>query len=263
MADGALVDSGEGAKGSGSDCDSSEGHWEVVVGWGQPDAGAGQTSLEEWRAAQEEWRAAQEDLPQGSEATEAESAPAHDAPRMADRALEDSGEGSGFDSDSSEGQTLEEWWAAQEDLTRGNEASAETAVPRYGSLQRDKLEKMVMNNMKRSQVWNLPCFTNTEMREDALVQAGLFLEARIVDYYHGSTADTRKKVIDWLSRMGAAVVVDTSAEQERLPCPSPLTNGISGQNIGCRQNNGSEYRMATEYRDRISDGDRILGQNLK
>ena len=46
---------------SGSDCDSSEGHWEVVVGWGQPDAGAGQTSLEEWRAAQE-------DLPRGNEA---------------------------------------------------------------------------------------------------------------------------------------------------------------------------------------------------
>ena len=79
---------------------------------------------------------------------------------------------------------------------------------------------MVNNNMTRSKEWNLPCYTETTVRGDVLVEAGLFLEARIVDYYHhGATVDTRKLMIDWLIRMGAAVVVDTAAEQERLPCP--------------------------------------------
>ena len=133
------------------------------------------------------------------------------------------------------GRASEERKDALEDLPPGGavsvETSVETAERRNAACQRqsedpcrssqhEHLEMMVNNNMTRSKEWNLPCYTETTVRGDVLVEAGLFLEARIVDYYHhGATVDTRKLIIDWLIRMGAAVVVDTAAEQERLPCP--------------------------------------------
>ena len=199
------------------------------MGWDQPARGAGRVS--EGRQA----AAAQEDPPIGGSGVSI-TAPARDPPpHLADGSLKESdegAEGNGSDSDSSEGQwdavvgwdqpaagagrASEERKDALEDLPPGGAVSEDPC----GSSQREHLEMMANKNMTRSKEWNLPCYTETTVRGDVLVEAGLFLEARIVDYYHhGATVDTRKLIIDWLIRMGAAVVVDTAAEQERLPCP--------------------------------------------
>ena len=83
--------------------------------------------------------------------------------------------------------------------------------------QKAHVKEMARKNMERGEAWKIPCFMKTSMQEDSLATVGLFLEARVVDYYHGSSVTTRDSIINWLSRMGGFVVQDTSAAQVRPP----------------------------------------------